>query len=67
MRLIVIVASMLSLLAVLYRYRYRILQYIISVGVLRKGLAIIIANIPQVKRLYFDSMFNRGNMQASEN
>ncbi|TCT26971.1 hypothetical protein EDD68_101331 [Melghiribacillus thermohalophilus] len=61
MRLMFFTATILTAVSILYRVRYRLLKYIISVGVLRKGLAVILANIPQIKRVYMNNLFKREN------
>lgn len=51
----------LTLLGVffMYRNRFRILSYMISIGFLRRFITVLAMNIPEIKDKWMDRMFSR--------
>ncbi|MCP8616863.1 hypothetical protein [Salirhabdus salicampi] len=59
MRLAFSILTIITGATILYKIRYKLLRYMISVGILRKLTAATIANLPSVRRKMMSFMFQR--------
>lgn len=59
MRIIVLFGIVLSAMAAVYKWRYKLLNMILAVSVLRKIGVMITMNMPTIKNKLFSTLFSK--------
>ncbi|MGM8365133.1 hypothetical protein ACLIBG_06550 [Virgibacillus sp. W0181] len=62
MRLFVIITSLLAILTVLFRWRYRIMNMILAITILRKISVALTMKIPALRDKLLPLFLNRSNL-----
>lgn len=61
MRLFIILASAVTIVSVLFKWRYRIINTLLAISFLRKIAIMITMNMPEIRNKVVPNMFGRSS------